>query len=181
MFVICHIEISFSDSWEFLASGFWLSKFWQMQLKSTKKSKNDITLRLPCCQWNWATLLVNVLKFTKSLQILEIKPPPRPCYDEPLNIFAVRIQSSNIVYQYNTKKKKGIECIGLNVTLFCVAVHLCMWCFKVKDMMNPFPLHPQLQRTSCSKKTFWKGELPPPEMANFLFHYTFEIVITKQS
>lgn len=68
-----------------------------MQLKSTKKSKNDITL------------LVNVLKFTKSLQILEIKPPPRPFYDEPLNIFAVRIQSSNIVYQYNTKKKRELN------------------------------------------------------------------------
>lgn len=80
-----------------------------MQLKSTKKSKNDITLRLPCRQWNWATLLVNVLKFTMSLQILEIKPSPRPFYDEPLNIFAVRIQSSNIAYRYNTKKKKELN------------------------------------------------------------------------
>lgn len=160
MFVICHIEISFSDLWKFLASGFWLSKFWQMQLKSTKKSKNDITLRLPCCQWNWATLLVDVLKFTTSLQILEIKPPPRPFYDEPLNIFAVRIQSSNIVYRYNTKKKGNwmhrVECYSI----LCGSTLMYVMFLKWKTWWTPSPSTLNYRGQAVPRKRFEKANSP---------------------
>lgn len=51
---------------------------------------------------------------------------------------------------------------------------------KWKTWWTPSPSTLNYRGQAVPRKRFEKGN-SPPEMANFLFHYTFEIVITKQS